>query len=136
MRPVVAEALYDLRARFDVVVCEGAGSPAEINLLGADLPNMWLAGDAGLPVIVVADIDRGGVFASLFGTLALLDAADQAHVAGFVINKFRGDLSILEPGVERLTELTGRPTYGVLLFVEDLWMDVEDSLALEGRPEA
>ncbi len=84
-------ALADLRARFDVVVCEGAGSPAEINLRHADLTNMGLAREAGLPVLLVGDIDRGGVFASLFGTLALLDPADQAHVAGFVINKFRGD---------------------------------------------
>ena len=82
LRPVVARALADLRARFDVVVCEGAGSPAEINLRHADLTNMGLARDAGLPVLVVGDIDRGGVFASLFGTLALLDAEDQAHVAG------------------------------------------------------
>src|SRR6185312_8459332 len=125
LRPVVADALADLRERFDVVVCEGAGSPAEINLRDADLTNMWLAREADLPVVIVADIDRGGVFASLFGTLALLDAADQAHVAGFVVNKFRGDESILAPGVEQLTELTGRPTYGVLPFVEDLWMDVE-----------
>jgi adenosylcobyric acid synthase len=137
LRPVVAAALADLRARFDVVVCEGAGSPAEINLRHADLTNMGLARAAGLPVVVVADIDRGGVFASLFGTLALLDAEDQAHVAGFVINKFRGDETILRPGVERLEELTGRPVLGVLPHVEDLWMDVEDSLALEAsRPEA
>jgi adenosylcobyric acid synthase len=137
LRPVVAAALADLRARFDVVVCEGAGSPAEINLRHADLTNMGLARAAALPVVVVADIDRGGVFASLFGTLALLDAEDQAHVAGFVINKFRGDETILRPGVERLEELTGRPVLGVLPHVEDLWMDVEDSLALEAsRPEA
>jgi adenosylcobyric acid synthase len=137
LRPVVAGALAGLRARFDVVVCEGAGSPAEINLRAGDLTNMGLAREAGLPAIVVADIDRGGVFASLFGTLALLDAADQAHVAGFVINKFRGDASILEPGLEQLEARTGRPTLGVLPFVEDLWMDVEDSLALEAaRPEA
>ena len=136
LRPVVGAALADLRARFDVVVCEGAGSPAEINLRHADLTNMGLARAAGLPVIVVADIDRGGVFASLFGTLALLDADDQAHVAGFVINKFRGDAAILAPGVERIEALTGRPVLGVLPHVEDLWMDVEDSLALEaGRPE-
>ena len=135
--PIVLEALADLRARFDVVVCEGAGSPAEINLRERDLANMGLARAAGLPALVVADIDRGGVFASLYGTLALLDPDDQAHIAGFVINKFRGDAAILAPGVERLTELTGRPTFGVLPFVEDLWMDVEDSLALEaGRPEA
>ncbi len=137
LRPVVARALADLRARFDVVVCEGAGSPAEINLRHADLTNMGLARDAGLPVLLVGDIDRGGVFASLFGTLALLDAADQAHVAGFVINKFRGDASILAPGLEQIAGLTGRPVLGVLPHVEDLWMDVEDSLALEApRPEA
>jgi adenosylcobyric acid synthase len=137
LRPIVADALAELRARFDVVVCEGAGSPAEINLRHADLVNMGLARAAGLPVLLVADIDRGGMFASLFGTLALLQAADQAHVAGFVVNKFRGDQSILDPGLARLHELTGRPTLGVLPHVEDLWMDVEDSLALDApRPEA
>jgi adenosylcobyric acid synthase len=136
LRPVVESALAGLRERHDVVVCEGAGSPAEINLRDGDLTNMGLARTAGLPVVVVADIDRGGVFASLFGTLALLDAADQAHVAGFVINKFRGDASILAPGVARIEELSGRPVLGVLPHVDDLWLDVEDSLALEaGRPE-
>jgi len=136
LQPVVLDALADLRARFDVVVCEGAGSPAEINLRARDLTNMGLARAAGLPVLVVADIDRGGVFGSLFGTLALLDADDQAHIAGFVINKFRGDAGILAPGLTQLKERTGRPTYGVLPFAEDLWMDVEDSLALEApRPE-
>src|SRR6185312_921738 len=117
--------------------CEGAGSPAEINLRARDLTNMGLARAAGLPVLVVADIDRGGVFASLLGTLALLDPADQAHVAGFVVNKFRGDAGILAPGLAQLEERTGRPTLGVLPYVEDLWMDVEDSLALEApRPDA
>ena len=136
LRPVVATALAELRERFDVVVCEGAGSPAEINLRDRDLTNMWLAREAGLATLIVADIDRGGVFASLFGTLALLDREDQAHVAGFVINKFRGDLGVLAPGLEQLHERTGRPTLGVLPFVEDLWMDVEDSLALDAtRPE-
>jgi adenosylcobyric acid synthase len=135
LRPVVAAALTGLRERHDVVVSEGAGSPAEINLRDGDLTNLGLARAAGLPVIVVADIDRGGVFASLFGTLALLDAADQAHVAGFVINKFRGDASILAPGLARIEELTGRPVLGVLPHVENLWLDVEDSLALDaGRP--
>jgi adenosylcobyric acid synthase len=137
LRPIVAEALAGLRERFDVVVCEGAGSPAEINLRHADLTNMGLARAAGLPVLLVADIDRGGMFASLFGTLALLEPADQAHVVGFVVNKFRGDRSILDPGLAQLEELTGRPTLGVLPHVEDLWMDVEDSLALDApRPEA
>jgi adenosylcobyric acid synthase len=137
LQPVVLDALADLRTRYDVVVCEGAGSPAEINLRARDLTNMGLARAAGLPVLIVADIDRGGVFGSLFGTLALLDAEDQAHVAGFAINKFRGDGVILAPGLSQLEERTGRPTFGVLPFVEDLWMDVEDSLALEAaRPEA
>jgi adenosylcobyric acid synthase len=136
LRPVAAQALRDLRERFDVVVCEGAGSPAEINLRDADVTNMWLAREAGLPVVIVADIDRGGVFASLFGTLALLSEEDQARVAGFLINKFRGDDAILAPGLIQLEERTGRPTLGVLPHVEDLWMDVEDSLALEAaRPE-
>jgi len=137
LREVVGDALADLRARYDVVICEGAGSPAEINLRLGDITNMGLARAAGLPVLVVGDIDRGGVFASLFGTLALLDRVDQALVAGFVINKFRGDPSILAPGLEDLRARTGRPVLGVLPFVEDLWMDVEDSLALEaGVPEA
>jgi adenosylcobyric acid synthase len=137
LRPIVAAALCDLRARFDVVVCEGAGSPAEINLRHADMVNLGLAREAELPVLLVADIDRGGMFASLFGTLALLDPADQAHVAGFVVNKFRGDRSILEPGLAQLRELTGRPTLGVLPYLQDLWMDAEDSLALDApRPEA
>jgi adenosylcobyric acid synthase len=136
LRPIVADALADLRTRFDVVVCEGAGSPAEINLRERDLTNMWLARQAELPTLVVADIDRGGVFASLYGTLALLSLEDQLLVSGFVINKFRGDRAILAPGLDQLAQLTGRPTLGVLPFVEDLWMDVEDSLALDAsRPE-
>lgn len=137
LKPIVADALNDLRVRFDVVVCEGAGSPAEINLRHADITNMGLATAHGLPVLVVGDIDRGGVMASLFGTLALLSAQDQAHVGGFLVNKFRGDASILAPGLSQLEAMTGRATLGVLPHVEDLWMDVEDSLALEApRPEA
>jgi adenosylcobyric acid synthase len=136
LQPVVAAALADLRARYDVVVCEGAGSPAEINLRHADLTNLGLARAAGLPVLLVGDIDRGGVFASLIGTLAALDAEDQAHIAGFLVNKFRGDHSILAPGLEDLRKRTGRPTLGVLPFLEDLWLDVEDSLALDAsRPD-
>jgi adenosylcobyric acid synthase len=129
--PAVLEALASLRSRFDVVVCEGAGSPAEINLRRDDLANLGLARAAGLPVVLVGDIDRGGVFASLFGTLALLDAEDQRLIRGFLINKFRGDRSVLAPGLSMLHELTGRPTLGVLPWLRGLWLDVEDSLALE-----
>jgi adenosylcobyric acid synthase len=131
LRPIVADALADLRARFDVVVCEGAGSPAEINLRAADLTNMGLARAADLPVLLVGDIDRGGVFASLLGTVAALSAEDQRHIAGYVINKFRGDASILAPGLDQITALTGRPVYGVLPFAENLTIDAEDSLAIE-----
>ncbi|GHJ14386.1 cobyric acid synthase [Micromonospora sp. AKA38] len=143
LRPRLAAAAYaalaELRAEYDVVICEGAGSPAEINLRAGDYVNMGLARQAGLPAIVVGDIDRGGVFASMFGTVALLDAADQALVAGFVINKFRGDLGLLRPGLDMLHRVTGRPTYGVLPWALDLWLDAEDSLAygrVLGRPAA
>jgi dethiobiotin synthetase len=131
LRAVVLDALASLRGRYDVVVCEGAGSPAEINLRDADLVNLGLARAAGLPVVFVGDINRGGVFASLFGTLALLDAADQALVAGFLVNKFRGDEAILRSGLEQLRRLTGRPVLGVLPWRRGLWLDAEDSLALE-----
>ena len=143
LRPRLAETAYaalaELRAEYDVVICEGAGSPAEINLRAGDYVNMGLARHAGLPTIVVGDIDRGGVFASMFGTVALLDPADQALVAGFVINKFRGDLGLLRPGLDMLRQVTGRPTYGVLPWALDLWLDAEDSLAygrVLGRPAA
>jgi adenosylcobyric acid synthase len=128
--PVLA-ALDALRDRFEAVICEGAGSPAEINLRERDLANMGLARAAGLPVLVVGDIDRGGVFASLVGTLAVLDAEDQRHIAAFLINKFRGDASVLAPGLDMLYELTGRRAIGVLPWREGLWLDAEDSLALE-----
>jgi adenosylcobyric acid synthase len=136
---VVLETLADLRSEFDVVICEGAGSPTEINLRATDIANLGLARAADLPVVVVGDIDRGGVFAHLFGTLALLSPADQALISGFVINKFRGDPALLAPGVRQLTELTGRPTLGVLPWQERLWLDAEDSLSypadgVVGRP--
>ena len=139
LRTVVADQLGALRARYDVVVCEGAGSPAEINLRHSDLANMSLAREARLAVLVVGDIDRGGVLAHLFGTLAVLSPADQALVAGFVINKFRGDPALLAPGLEQLNALTGRRTLGVLPFDGRLWLDAEDSLgtvadAAVGRP--
>jgi len=129
--PVVLEALADLRSRFDVVICEGAGSPTEINLRHRDITNMGLARAADLPVLVVGDIDRGGVFAAFHGTLALLDAADQALLSGFVINKFRGDPALLDSGLGMIAKLTGRPVIGVLPYLPGLWLDVEDSLDLE-----
>ena len=132
----VLESFDELRARFDVVVCEGAGSPAEINLREHDIANMGLAQARELPVLVVGDIDRGGVFASLFGTLAVLSPADQALVAGFVINKFRGDQRLLTPGIDQLATMTGRPTLGVLPWLPDLWLDGEDSLDLDSRPSS
>jgi adenosylcobyric acid synthase len=131
LREPVLAALADLRARFDVVVCEGAGSPAEINLREGDLANLGLARAADLPVLLVGDIDRGGVFASLYGTLALLEPDDQAHMAGFLINKFRGDRAILAPGLEQIRGLTGRRTYGVLPWLDGPFIDAEDSLALD-----
>jgi adenosylcobyric acid synthase len=136
LEPVVRESLAELRSRFEVVVCEGAGSPAEINLRDRDLANMGLARAASLPVIVVGDIDRGGVLASMFGTLAVLAPADQRLIAGFVVNKFRGDPRLLAPGLEMLRSLTGRPTLGVLPWCADLWLDAEDSLDLDSRPHA
>ncbi|WP_063050726.1 cobyric acid synthase [Nocardia arthritidis] len=139
LRDVVAADLAALRAEFDVVVCEGAGSPAEINLRATDLANMGLARAAELPVLLVGDIDRGGVLAHLFGTVAILEPDDQRLISGFIVNKFRGAVELLRPGLERLTELTGRPTLGVLPYAEDLWIDAEDSLgtladAPVGRP--
>lgn len=108
----VVGCLEELRGQYDAVICEGAGSPAEINLRQGDIVNMGLARAARLPVVVVGDIDRGGVFASFFGTTALLSAQDQALVAGYIVNKFRGDVSLLEPGLEMLRGLTGRRFYG------------------------
>ncbi|TMR13446.1 cobyric acid synthase [Nonomuraea turkmeniaca] len=133
LRATALEALGRLREQYDVVVCEGAGSPAEINLRRGDIANMGLARAAGLPVIVVGDIDRGGVFAAFYGTVGLLDAEDQSHISGFIINKFRGAKELLEPGLGMLRQLTGRQVYGVLPWLDGLWLDVEDSLALDGR---
>ncbi|MBF8186067.1 cobyric acid synthase [Nonomuraea sp. K274] len=133
LRTTALEALGRLRERYDVVVCEGAGSPAEINLRRGDIANMGLARAANLPVIVVGDIDRGGVFAAFYGTVGLLDAADQSHISGFVVNKFRGARELLEPGLDQLRQLTGRTVYGVLPWLDGLWLDVEDSLALNDR---
>ncbi|MFI5779945.1 cobyric acid synthase [Nocardia sp. NPDC051570] len=139
LREVVAAELASLRAEFDVVICEGAGSPAEINLRATDLANMGLARAADLPVLLVGDIDRGGVLAHLFGTVAILEPEDQQLISGFIVNKFRGDVDLLRPGLDQLTALTGRPTLGVLPYADELWIDAEDSLgttadAPVGRP--
>lgn len=130
------EAFDDLAERFDVVVAEGAGSPAEINLRTGDYVNLGLARHANLPAVVVGDIDRGGVFAAFFGTVALLSPEDQALLAGFVVNKFRGDQALLEPGLRGLERVTGRRVYGTLPWHPDLWLDSEDALDLEGRRSA
>lgn len=130
--PVMA-CLDELRGSYDAVICEGAGSPAEINLRRTDIVNMGIARAARLPVLVVGDIDRGGVFAQFFGTTALLDAADQSLVAGYLVNKFRGDVTLLEPGLEMLHGLTGRRTYGVLPYAHGLGIDEEDGLRVSLR---
>lgn len=116
---------------FDVVLVEGAGSPAEINLRAGDIANMGYAEAVDCPVILIADIDRGGVFAHLVGTLALLSAGEQARVVGFVINRFRGDLALLQPGLDWLEAHTGKPVLGVLPYLMDLQLDAEDALPQE-----
>jgi len=133
-RAHLAEAAFaayrELENSYELVVCEGAGSPAEINLRAGDYVNMGLAREFGLPVVVVGDIDRGGILASLYGTWALLDEDDRALLKSFVINKFRGDASVLEPGLEAITERTGVPFHGVIPWLLDVWLDSEDTLEL------
>ncbi|MCW2810092.1 MAG: hypothetical protein JWP61_550 [Friedmanniella sp.] len=128
----LAEAAYaayaELGERFDLLVCEGAGSPAEINLRAGDYVNLGLARRFGLPVTVVGDIDRGGVFASLYGTVALLEEADRVLVRSFLVNKFRGDPAVLAPGLAELTRRTGVPFVGVLPWLTGVWLDSEDTL--------
>lgn len=129
--PVVLDALASLRGRFDVVVCEGAGSAAEINLLDGDLANLGLAAEAGMPAVVVGDIDRGGVFAALYGTVALLPDRLRAPVAGFVINKFRGDIALFAPALEIIAARTDWPCLGVLPWLADAArLPAEDSASL------
>jgi len=132
----VLDGLADLRSRFDVVIAEGAGSPAEINLLDHDIVNLRVAAEAGLPAVVVGDIDRGGVFAALYGTVALLPERYRRLVGGFVINKFRGDPALLGDGLADLERRCGVSTLGVLPFVHGVALDAEDSLALAGRRPA
>ena len=136
----VLDALADLRRRFDVVILEGAGSPTEINLLGSDIVNLRLAKAAGVPAIVVGDIDRGGVFAAFFGTVALLPDDLRPLIRGFVVNKLRGDPALLAEGPAELERRCGVPTLGILPYLHGVSLDAEDSLALPevaphgGRP--
>jgi len=128
---VVRHALDVLRAEYDIVLLEGAGSPAEINLRRTDLVNMRVARYAGAPVLLVGDIDRGGVFASLYGTLRLLPPAERRLVRGLIINKFRGDPALLGDGLDRLERLTGRRVVGVIPYIDGLRVAEEDAVALE-----
>ncbi|MEW6413810.1 MAG: cobyric acid synthase [Pseudomonadota bacterium] len=127
-RAAVFDSYHRLAAQYQAVIVEGAGSPAEINLRANDIANMGFAEAADCPVILIADIDRGGVFAHLVGTLALLSDTEQARVQGFVINRFRGDLGLLQPGLDWLEAKTGKPVLGVLPYLRGLHLDAEDAL--------
>jgi adenosylcobyric acid synthase len=138
-RAAVLESYQRLATRYEVVIVEGAGSPAEINLRHNDIANMGFAEAVDCPVILVADIDRGGVFAHLVGTLALLSASERARIHGFVINRFRGELGLLQPGLDWLQRHTGKPVLGVLPWLHGLHLEAEDALPLERtalRPDA
>lgn len=124
----VLESYRRLQNQYDVIVVEGAGSPAEINLRDRDIANMGFAEAVDCPVIIIADIDRGGVFAHLVGTLDLLSPSEQNRVIGFVINRFRGDLSLLQSGLDWLEKKTGKPVLGVIPYIHGLVLDAEDAL--------
>ncbi len=129
----VVDSHHRLAKEFDVLMVEGAGSPAEINLREHDIANMGYAEKVDCPVLLVADIDRGGVFAHLVGTLELLSESEQARVQGFIINRFRGDIKLLESGLTWLEERTGKPVLGVLPYVHDLALDAEDAIAIDNK---
>ena len=132
----VMAAWQALESRFDVIIAEGAGSPAEINLREGDIANMGFAEAADCPVLLVGDIDRGGVFAQLVGTLALLSESEQARTKGFIINRFRGDIALLNPGLEWLEARTGKPVFGTLPYLQGLLLDAEDSIGLTHAEKA
>jgi adenosylcobyric acid synthase len=127
----VKESFYRLKERFELMVIEGAGSPAEINLRKNDIANMGMAEIAECPVILVGDIDKGGVFASLIGTLELLSKEEKKRIKGFIINKFRGDIRLLEPGLDFLEKKTGLPVIGVIPYFRDLYLQEEDGVSVE-----
>ena len=124
----VLDSHQRLLEQYDAIVVEGAGSPAEINLRDNDIANMGFAEAVDCPVILIADIDRGGVFAHLVGTLELLTETERNRVVGFVINKFRGDIALLQSGVDWLEEYTGKPVLGVLPYLHGLYLDAEDAI--------
>ncbi|NOH61375.1 cobyric acid synthase [Vibrio sp. RE88] len=126
--PAVLESFSILQEQFESVMIEGAGSPAEINLRENDIANMGFAEEADVPVIIIADIDRGGVFAHLVGTLELLSPSEQNRVVGFVINRFRGDISLLQSGLDWLEEKTGKPVLGVLPYLHGFDLEAEDAI--------
>lgn len=126
--PLVLESLNRLRRDYEIVIIEGAGSPAEINLKDQDIVNMRIALESNAPVLLVGDIDRGGLFASFVGTMELLDEVERDHIAAFVINKFRGDPSLLASGIDYLNTRTGKPTLGIIPFFKELKLAEEDSL--------
>ncbi|MDE3117015.1 MAG: cobyric acid synthase [Pseudomonadota bacterium] len=132
----VRQSYERLATQYDVVIVEGAGSPAEINLRDRDIANMGFAEAVDCPVLLIADIDRGGVFAHLTGTLALLSQSEQRRVKGFVINRFRGDLALLEPGLDWLSAHTGKPVLGVLPYLNGLHLDAEDALPRDRARES
>ena len=134
--PAVLESYASLAAAYELILLEGAGSPAEINLREHDIVNMRMAHAADAACLLVGDIDRGGVFASLLGTLELLDPDDRARIRGFVINKFRGDLSLLTPGIETIERRLGIPCAGVVPFLHNLGLEEEDGVAIEDRRTA
>jgi adenosylcobyric acid synthase len=131
--PAVLESYQTLAARYELILLEGAGSPAEINLRKHDIVNMRMAHAADAACLLVGDIDRGGVFAALLGTIELLDPQDRARIRGFVINKFRGDTALLRSGVEMMERRLGIPCAGVVPFLRDLGLEEEDGVAMEDR---